>query len=79
MSIKYMIGQMIYEAKNATRLGAFFYINWKAVRNTFKEMPVKAVIAVIAFLLLATFYCGLYAITLPFALLNRFAESWTDW
>ena len=79
MSIKYMIGQMIQEAKDTTKLGAFFYINWKAVRNTFKEMPVKAVIAVIAFLFLATFYCGLYTITLPFTLLNRFAESWTDW
>lgn len=79
MNIKYMIGQMIYEAKESTRLREFFYINWKVVRSIFKETPIKAVTAVIIFLFLATFYCGLYAITLPFALLNRFAESWADY
>lgn len=79
MSIKYMIGQMIQEAKDTTKLGAFFYVSWKTVRKNIKETPIRVIMSLIAFLLLATFYCGLYTITLPFTLLNRFAESWTDW
>lgn len=56
----------------------FFWINWKAVKNGIKTMPLRTCLAVVYLIIFGTLFMTLYYLTLPFRLLSLLCETWCE-